>query len=144
MKNVLYVLLFPVFILLSCKKDTPMQQMLNDDPTMALDTIGEGIFTSYAHSLSGDAILYTEVSGSKILRLQNFNMTAGPDVYVFLSTTSSYSTGAIQIAQLAVNTDYTNSNINFTVSSPSYTAAHKYVLIYCVQFSSLFGYADLQ
>jgi len=143
MKYLFYLSAVLLFGFISCKKEKPNDEMINDDPTTAVDTIGEGTFTGYQHSLAGDAILYTEVSGNKILRLEDFNMTAGPDVYVYLSTTSSFNAGAIQVAQLAVNTNYTNSNINFTVSSPSYTSSYKYVLVYCVQFSALFGYTEL-
>jgi hypothetical protein len=144
MRNRLYAVVLLVLVLVACKKDEELPtQVVNNMATNVSDTIGQGTFTSYEHGLGGRAILYNETTGARTLRLENFNMTPGPDVYLFLSTTSSYSAAnVIEIQKLT--TGYSNSNINFPVNSTNYTPAHKYVLVYCIQFSSLFGYAELK
>lgn len=131
----------------SCKKKEdpgPTTTVVSPPPSADSDTIGQGNFTSYDHGLSGSSVLYTEGSPVvKKLRLYNFNMTAGPDVHVYLSKTSSYSAAnVIEITKLT--TGYTNSSITFDVTSSNYSADYKYVLVYCVQYSSLFGYTELK
>lgn len=133
-------------VVLSCnKKDDPGPTaiVMSPPPSSGSDTIGKGNFTSYDHGLSGSAILYIESEPTiKKLRLYNYNMTAGPDVHVYLSKTSSYSAAnVIEIQKLT--TGYSNSSITFDVNSASYNSDYKYVLVYCVQYSSLFGYAIL-
>ena len=46
---------------------------------------GAGVFTSYAHDLSGKASLFCGDDDNKAIRLENFSMVAGPDVFVFIS-----------------------------------------------------------
>jgi hypothetical protein len=130
------------------KKETtamagPSMMVNTSSPSHVSDTIGKGTFTSYDHGLGGNAILYKDSSGNKTLQLYNFNMTAGPDVHLYLSTTSSYSSSNI-IELSHFTTGYNNSSINFPVTSTSYGSNYKYVLVYCVQYSSLFGYAELK
>ncbi len=134
-------------VIISCKKKEdpgPTTMVTSAPPSADSDTIGEGNFTSYDHSLGGSSILYKDGNPAvKKLRLYNFNMTAGPDVHVYLSKTSSYSaSNVIEITKLT--TGYTNSSITFDVTSTNYTSDHKYVLVYCVQYSSLFGYTELK
>jgi hypothetical protein len=113
--------------------------MLPDDK----DQRAVGTFISYAHSLSGKAVLLQDDAGSKAIRLEDFNMTAGPDVYVFVSRSNNYSiANVIEVARLS--SGYTNSAINFNFNSPEFTSDHKFVLVYCVQYNSLFGYAELK
>ncbi|MDF2454388.1 MAG: Electron transfer [Cytophagaceae bacterium] len=150
MKKLLILILMAVMaspLISSCKKKEdpgPSTTVTSEPPPDDSDTIGEGSFTSYDHGLSGSAVLYEEGDPAvKKLRLYDFNMTAGPDVYVYLSKTSSYSAGnVLQITKLT--TGYTNSSITFDVTSPNYSSDYKYVLVYCVQFSSLFGYTELK
>ena len=116
---------------------------VTDEAPAEVQQESAGIFTSFAHSLDGSARLYGEKDGQRVLRLENFTMTPGPDVYVYLSKSNNYSrANVLEVAML--KNGYSKSNINFTFASGSYTPEHKYVLVYCVQFSSLFGYAELK
>ncbi len=150
MKKLLLLILIALMaspVISSCKKKEdpgPTTTVTAPPPSDDSDTIGEGNFTSYDHGLGGSAVLYEEGDPAvKKLRLYDFNMTAGPDVYVYLSKTSSYSAGnVLQITKLT--TGYTNSSITFDVTSPNYSSDYKYVLVYCVQYSSLFGYTELK
>src|SRR5690606_25011901 len=138
------ILVISVFCLLnfSCKKEEQRPTlMVNDTSTVASDTVGRGVFVGYQHSLSGSALLYTDINAAKILTMTDFNMTPGPDVYVYLSTTASYSaSNVIEVTKLT--TGYTNSTLNYTLTG--YDPKYKYVLVYCVAFNALFGYAELE
>ena len=87
-------------------------------------------------------MLYNEKSGGRKLRLTNYNMTPGPDVYVYLSRSNNYSSSNV-IQVMKLTSGYTQSDFNLQVPT-NYLAEYKYVLVYCVQFSSLFGYAELK
>ena len=104
---------------------------------------GAGVFTSYAHDLSGKASLFCGDDDNKAIRLEDFNMLAGPDVYVFISKSNNYSkANAIEVAKLTAG--YMDSDINFDFKSQGLTSDHKFVLVYCVQYNSLFGFAELE
>ncbi len=131
-----------------CKKkdketmSTGPTETINQPQTTASDTIGKGTFSSFEHGLGGNALLYNEKGGGKVLRFTNFNMTPGPDVYVYLSKSNNYSSSNV-ITLMKLTSGYSNSSINFTVPS-DYTSEYKYALVYCVQYKSLFGYAELK
>ena len=101
-----------------------------------------GIFTSYAHGLAGNAVLYTDPQGARTLRFEDFKMTAGPDVYVLFSKNNNYSQ-ANTVAISMLKGGYDNTSLSFTIDPSINLTTHPYVLVYCVQFSSLFGYSEL-
>src|SRR5918993_2685228 len=129
----------------SCEEDTvsgPNTSVMDMVPEDKEQT-GDGVFTGYAHDLSGKASLFCGDDGSKAIRLEDFNMVAGPDVYVYISKSNNYSqANVIEVAKLT--SGYMNSDINFSFKSTSFTSEYKFVLVYCVQFNSLFGYAELK
>jgi hypothetical protein len=102
-----------------------------------------GMFTSFAHSLSGNASLYTRVDQQRTIQLEDFTMSAGPDVYVLLSRSNNYSkSNTIGIAKL--NKGYSNSLLNITIDPSIDLNTHPFVLVYCVEYNSLFGFAELK
>lgn len=144
------IIFLTLMSLLSCSTDDeqqpletgPLQQPAKtDNPPSNSVTTAMGTFTSYAHGLSGDVVIYTDDTNMRKLRLENFNMTSGPDVYVFLSKTNNYSAGnTIPITML--NGSFTNSNLTLTLDNSVDLNTYRFALVYCVQFSSLFGYAE--
>jgi hypothetical protein len=130
----------------SCGEDTvsggPNIAVMDMAPENKEQT-SDGIFTGYAHDLSGKAGLFCGDDGSKTIRLEDFNMLAGPDVYVYVSKSNNYSqANVIEVAKLT--SGYMNSDINFAFKSTGFTGEYKFVLVYCLQFNSLFGYAELE
>jgi hypothetical protein len=83
--------------------------------------VGDGI-----HNAEGIAKLIPLQDGSDILRLENLQVTNGPDLYVYLATDKSAS-DFVGLGKLKAN----NGNQNDTV------------LIWCRPFSVLFGSAEL-
>lgn len=142
------LLLFVAIVTFSCGSEEEVvpagapNDMVMDMTPSGQDKRGMGVFTGYAHSLSGKAVLLTD-GNSNTIRLEDFNMTAGPDVYVFVSKANNYSqSNVIEVAKLT--SGYTDSDINLSFNSAEFTSEHKFVLVYCVQFNSLFGYAELK
>lgn len=117
----------------------PMEQPVSPPNSMP---VGSGIFTSFAHSLSGTAVIVIDkTTGTRSLRLQDFSMTAGPDVYVMLSKSNNYSmANSTPIGILKGS--YSNNNLSLPIEESVDLEASKFVLIYCLQFNSLFGFAE--
>ena len=131
---------------ISCGEETvsggPNSLIMDMAPENKKQT-GAGAFTSYAHDLSGKASLFCGDGDNKAIRLEDFNMLAGPDVYVFISKSNNYSkANVIEVAKLT--SGYMDSDINFDFKSQSFNSEYKFVLVYCVQYNSLFGYAELE
>jgi hypothetical protein len=141
------LLLFAAIVTFSCGSEEEVPAGAPNDMVMDMtpsgqDKQGMGVFTGYAHSLSGKAVLLTD-GNSNTIRLEDFNMTAGPDVYVFVSKANNYSqSNVIEVAKLT--SGYMDSDINLSFTSTQFTSEYKFVLVYCLQANSLFGYAELK
>jgi hypothetical protein len=144
MKNSsLFLILVALFLFVSCKKKKDEVEVMVNDRLEVEETLARGNFSGYQHELSGKAVLVKDTSGNTILRLEDFNMTEGPDVYVYLSRNSTYSSGnVIEVRNLT--SGYINSNLNIDIDNSIDHSDYKYVLVYCYQFSALFGTALLE
>ena len=95
--------------------------------------VGDGI-----HNVDGIAKILTLVDGSKILRLENFKSTNGPDLHVYLST-DKMASHFIDLGRLKGNIGNQNYQIPVDIDLSKYNN----VLIWCKAFSVLFGNAQL-
>lgn len=94
---------------------------------------GDGI-----HDASGKAtVLYLE-DGSAVLRLENFRVTNGPDLYVYLSTDKRAS-AFVDLGQLKAN----SGNQNYELPDGVDLSKYDNVIIWCKSFSVYFGGAEL-
>jgi hypothetical protein len=95
--------------------------------------VGDGI-----HDAQGIAKTVPLEDGSKVLRLEDFKATNGPDLYVYLATDTRASE-FVSLGELKAN----NGNQNYEI--PDGTDLEKYnkALIWCKTFGVLFGNADL-
>jgi hypothetical protein len=147
MKGIVFCLLVLIFASCADEQDpAPIDTEELVDPIENMEVTGavllRGNFTGYAHALAGK-VSVVEEDQKRILRFEDFVMTAGPDVYVFVSKSNVYSTGnTMAIAKLT--SGYNKSTVNFELNSAVDLEAYPYVLVYCVQFSSLFGFAELK
>jgi hypothetical protein len=124
------------------KKANLQDPQIGDAPSNST-VITTGSFTSFEHGLSGDVTLYLDAQGNRTLTFKNFNMAIGPDVYVLLSKTNNYSeANAVPISTLKKG--YSGSSLNFNVAGSIDIRSHNFVLVYCVQYHSLFGYCELK
>ncbi len=94
------------------------------------------------HFGRGTARLIETAPGSFVVRLEDFAVRNGPDLYVYLSPDAAgYADGAIELGRLKADTG----NQNYVVpagalADPSRAAS---VVIWCKQFSHLFATAPL-
>jgi hypothetical protein len=90
------------------------------------------------HNAEGNVKVVSLTDGSKILRLDNFKSTNGPNVHVYLST-DKHATDYVDLGKIKAN----NGNQNYNIPSGTDIGKHNIVLIWCKDFSVLFGSAVL-
>lgn len=120
-------LLFLLFI--ACTKDS-------DDP-IPTNPAFQGDFVSAVHSTSGVASINQEKT---TLTLTNFKTDSGPDLNIYLATsTSNVTANYIDLG------DIKGIDGTYTYDLPDNTdyTAYKYVVVWCVDFDVNFGYAEL-
>jgi len=127
------------------EKDEMADKM--EDDTMMKDTesrvavslsgafvgVGDGI-----HDAKGNALVVPLEGNQQILRLEEFSSTNGPDLYVYLASDTGAS-GYVSLGRLKAN----NGNQNYDIPEGTDLAKYDTVLIWCKQFSVLFGSAEL-
>ncbi|MCV0366197.1 MAG: DM13 domain-containing protein [Nitrosopumilus sp.] len=128
--------------------ETMMDETMMDETMMDETMMDETVPMSYAgtfigvgdgiHDAQGDAYTIPLEDKSNILRLENFESTNGPDLYVYLSIDDNAS-DIVNLGKLKAN----KGNQNYDI--PEGTDLQKYnkVLIWCKSFSVLFGSAEL-
>ena len=107
---------------------------------------GEVVGADDFHQGTGTATIYQLEDGSHVLRLEDFEVTNGPDLHVFLSPISDPTTredvmadGYIDLGELKGNVGNQNYDIPLDVDIDSIGS----VVIYCVPFHVLFSTASL-
>jgi hypothetical protein len=126
-----------IFVLLSCSKsNTPANtnEMLPSGTVLAM-----GSFNSNVHTTSGTVKLIREVSNKIYLLFENFKTDNGPDLRVWVSP-STTGTPYQEIGLLKAVSGNFSYELNATIN---YTANNR-VLVWCKDFSILFGHAVLQ
>ncbi len=139
MKNIL--LIFLLGFVIACGPDDATPTMpVNDvfDETKAT-LLREGTWSgSGNYTVSGVAQIYDN-NGKKILLLNNFSSSNGPDLRVYLSTT----TGATSFANLG-KLKSTSGKQTYEIPDQTDVNQFKFALIWCQQFSVLFGKSETQ
>jgi hypothetical protein len=105
------------------------------------DTVRTGSFVGVGdgiHNAEGIAKVIPLEDGSNILRLENLQVTNGPDLYVYLATDKS-ALDFVSLGKLKAN----NGNQNYNIPSQTDLIKYDTVLIWCRPFSVLFGSAEL-
>ena len=107
-----------------------------------LDRTGEFHGSDDFHFGRGRAHLIETAPGSFVVRLEDFAVRNGPDLYVYLSPSAGgYATGAIELGRLKADTGNQNYAVPAGVLDDPAIAAS--VVIWCKQFSHLFATAPL-
>ncbi len=97
------------------------------------------------YTVTGDATIH-EIDGERILRLEDFESTNGPDLYVYLTAADhadddeALDQDAIDLGDLRGNVGDQNYAIDTDVDLDHYDT----VVIWCERFSTSFGAADLE
>jgi len=92
------------------------------------------------HKGSGMASVYKLPDGSRLLRLENFDVTNGPDLRVLMAVSKTdVALGYIELAKLKGNTG----NQNYQVPTAVNIETHGNIIIYCQPFHVIFATAAL-
>lgn len=137
-----------IFSLFACQKEnieettsttTPTTGSTTTSPPQDATLLLQGTFTSGVHTTSGMVKVYEDKSKNRILVFENFKTDGGPDLRVYLAEDKAI-TNFVQI------TDKVNTNGSYSLSIPANVDLKKQttVVIWCRQFSVLFGSATLK
>jgi Electron transfer DM13 len=125
-------------LMISCSKEEEIVAVPTTEVATGLTALFQGTFAGASHPTSGTVKLSKDAAGKKFLVFENFKTDAGPDLRIYLSDdlkatnfteiTNKVASGTFQVpVDAAVNTD-----------------TKRKVLIWCKQFTVLFGSADLK
>ena len=138
MKQVLTLMLV-VLTLTACKKSKTNDEPANDVINPSATVLASGSFTGNAnYTVSGTAEVVND-NGQKRLVLKGFSSSGGPDLKVYLATTRQAGT-FISLGNLKS----TSGQQVYDITGMPDFAQYKFALIWCQQFSVLFGAAELK
>ncbi|MBP9773674.1 MAG: DM13 domain-containing protein [Candidatus Peribacteraceae bacterium] len=94
------------------------------------------------HRGSGKATIYTLPDGKRVLRFEDFTVTNGPalSVYLVRSQDGNVNSGFVDLGKLKGN----KGNQNYDIAADVDLGAYKSVVIWCVPFGVMFATASLQ
>ena len=102
---------------------------------------GEFHGTDDFHFGRGTATLIEAAPGAWTIRLDDFSVRNGPDLFVYLSPSKrDYADGALEVAKLKA----TDGSFNVRLPDGADPTEMRSVLIWCKQFSHLFAWATLE
>ena len=108
--------------------------------------LAEGAFVSQEHDTSGTARVLELPDGSRVLRLEGFSTSDGPDVHVWLSDATAggdwnkYDDGRfVALGEIKA----TDGNHNYVIPADADLAGLQSAVIWCDRFNVAFGSAAL-
>ena len=123
-----------------CKK-SQKEELTNQMINASGDTISKGTFVTIDHETKGNAAILKKSDGSRVVQFYNYYSTPAPNIDIFLSKKSTYTTAA-ECPRLG---DLTNiGSFNYTVPAGINSDDYPYVVSWCVDYSALMGYALLK
>ncbi len=90
------------------------------------------------HNAEGQAKVLKLADGQQLLRLEDFKSTNGPDLYVYLATDDT-AQDYVSLGELKANIG----NQNYEIPEGTDLTKYNTALIWCKQFSVLFGSAEI-
>ena len=139
MKKIIAVISLGCFLFLSCKKENTTPASVNETlPTPAV-TLATGSFVSSAHTTAGTVKIIKDAANKLYLVFENFRTDGGPD----LRTWTSPNNNGSPYQELGL-LKATSGNFYYELDASFNYTTNNRVLIWCRQFSILFGYAVLQ
>jgi hypothetical protein len=110
------------------------------------EVLAEGSFVSQEHETSGTARVLELPDGSRVLRLEGFSTSDGPDVHVWLSEATaggdwaSYDDGRfVALGEIKA----TDGNHNYAIPADADLTGLQSAVIWCDRFNVAFGSAAL-
>ena len=100
---------------------------------------GEWVSGDDFHFANGKALLIETEPGKYTLRVEEFSVRNGPDVFVLLSPSNGYQSDALNLGGLKG----TDGAFNYDIPAGADISLYKSAIIWCRQFDVLFGHAEL-
>lgn len=132
MKKIAIVFLLFIFVSCSTEEDIKIENQ-QQSITAVVSSMGSFVPSS-GYSVSGQAKVYTDNNVRKVV-LENFTISSGPDLKVYLSNTNT-AIDFINLGALASNT-------NFIIPAATNLSEYRFVIIHCQQFNKIFAIAQL-
>jgi Electron transfer DM13 len=143
MKKTIYLLLL-VSLIYGCKKATVLAPssptVVEKEITMVATKEATGSFIDGVHPTSGKVIVLTDKMDAKkkYLSFENFKTDAGPDLRIYLAEDLK-AKSFTEVAKLEKTGTFL-----LDIPTTAMLEKQKYVLIWCEDFSVLFGSAKLE
>lgn len=143
MKSIILIISSLAFVITSCVKD----KMVDVTPIISTTTTGVALkysanfIPTSGESARGSAKIYYDSTSSKYtLKFENFSVSSGPDLKVYLSKYAPPTTGNfINLGALKNN----SGNQSYEITGAPNFKEYKYVLVHCQQYNHLFASANL-
>ena len=140
--GVYYLGLYTYFIKTEVHEELPRQSGVPDSSAPQMRNIAVGSFgeIDFVHKGSGQAKLI-EIDGKTFLRLENFSVTSGPDLYVYLSNSTKPTHNLNDLGEYVElgRLKATSGDQNYDI--PASAAGYRTAVIWCKQFGVLFSFA---
>lgn len=137
MKNIFFVFLLGFVIACEPEDATPTTPITDDFDEAKATLLREGVWMgSGSYNVSGLAKIYDD-TGKKILLLNSFSSSNGPYLKIYLSTTAD-ATSFVNLGKLKS----TSGKQMYAIPDGTDVDQFKFVLIWCQQFSVLFGKSE--
>lgn len=129
------LLTFSLFVFISCRKNGTTETVNESLPGGTKLTMGS--FVSNVHPTSG-MVRVTEDNGRRYLVFENFRTDNGPDLRVWLAPGTNPVTYQ-EVGRLRA----VSGSFSYELTPSINTTVNNHVLIWCEDFSVLFGHATL-
>ena len=143
--GIYYLGLYTYFVKTEIHEELPRQGGVSDSLVPQMRTLAIGSFgeIDLIHKGSGQAKLI-EIDSKTFLRLENFSVTSGPDLYVYLSNSTKPTHNIkdlgdyVELGRLKA----TSGDQNYDV--PPGAESYRTAVILCKQFGVLFSFAVME
>lgn len=123
------------------------ERVESTEPAPAMPTVVvAGAFTGRSHPTSGRAVVLTDGSDRRVLRLEDFATDNGPDLNVYLSAAPPDAPAEVLDDDVVDLGDLKGNlgNQNYEIPPGVDLSHHRTVVIWCVRFKVAFGTAPLE
>lgn len=138
MRKLFFLMVVTILFSASCKKSNTPSAVNEPLPGMTT-TISAGNFINGTHPSSGTVKVVKDASNKIFLQFENFKTDGGPDLRIWLSPNNSANPYQ-EVGLLKA----TSGKFSYELDASFNYTTNNHVLIWCKQFSVLFGYAVLQ
>lgn len=138
MKKLLFITLIMSCLATSCKDE---ELIIDDTPIVTTPTetvLLSGTFMSQGHPTSGSAKIIEDAAKKRFLVIENLKSDSGPDLRIYLAADNTIKSATEITTKIVVG------NSKFEIPVGVDLTTQKNVLIWCKQFSVLFGNANLK